>query len=284
MLTMERTLLPGTDLTVSRLGFGTASLHHAVRSMERQSLLGVALDVGFTHFDTARMYGEGMAERELGRFLVGQRQRVMIGTQFGIPSITLLGRVPPLFYAHPALGSIGRRLVPGLWDRRSRLLTQDAAEASLARSLRALRTDWVDILFLHEPLATEAASVLRLAEWLRRQRETGRVRYLGLAGSARDCVAIAQQTNGLFDVLQVEDSLSGREADLVTESGRPLQITFGYVRQAAAEHGPLDGLGVIRDALARNRHGLVLVSSRRPERLGTLAALAESAAQPGSGS
>jgi aryl-alcohol dehydrogenase-like predicted oxidoreductase len=272
---MQQILLPGTDLQIARLGFGTASLHHALRSSDRQALLGAALDAGFTHFDTARMYGEGMAERELGRFLVGQRQDVTIATKFGIPAIAPFERLPPLLYAHRALGGIGRRMWRERWDQRGRLISPDAAEQSLASSLRALRTDWVDILFVHEPQTSEAGAVLLLADWLARQKTSGRVRYLGLAGNAQACAAIAQQTDGLFDVLQVEDSLTTCEADAVLETGRPLQITFGYLRQAAVNVAPVDGEGVIRAALRRNAQGMVLVSSRRPERLQTLAALAD---------
>src|SRR2546429_8200098 len=68
-------VLAGTTLSVSRLGLGTASLHHLLWSSERMQLLKTALDCGISHFDTARMYGEGLAERELGRFLTGGRQR-----------------------------------------------------------------------------------------------------------------------------------------------------------------------------------------------------------------
>lgn len=273
---MQKILLPGTDLQTARLGFGTASLHHAVRSSDRQALLSSALDAGFTHFDTARMYGEGMAERELGRFLVGQRQNVTLATKFGIPAIASFERVPPLLYAHRAFGGIGRRIWRERWDRRRHLFSPDAAEQSLVRSLRALRTDWVDILFVHEPQTSDASALLMLEDWLARQKTSGRVRYLGLAGNAQFCAAIAKQADGLFDVLQVEDSLTTLEADAVLALGRPLQITFGYLRQAAGVGvAPVDGEGLIRAALKRNAQGMVLVSSRRPERLQTLAALGD---------
>lgn len=36
---------------------------------ERMAVLAGAMDSGITHFDTARMYGLGMAEAELGAFL-----------------------------------------------------------------------------------------------------------------------------------------------------------------------------------------------------------------------
>lgn len=271
---MQRVTLAGTELETSRLGFGTASLHHALRTRERQALLGAALDAGFTHFDTARLYGDGMAERELGRFLRGKRSQVTIATKFGIPAIPLFERFPPLLYAHRAMGDIGRRLLPRLWDYRRRVVTPEGAEFSLTSSLKALQTDSIDLLLVHEPEASDVEPLARMADWLERQKARGRVRYLGLAGNARICAAVARQTGGLFDVLQVEDSLSGREADVLIESGRPLQITFGYLRQAAVEQPPPGGLAVTQCALARNPRGLVLVSSRQAERLRALAALA----------
>jgi aryl-alcohol dehydrogenase-like predicted oxidoreductase len=103
------------------------------------------------------------------------------------------------------------------------------------------------------------------------------VRYLGLAGNAAECVAVARQTDALFDVLQVEDSLSGREADVLTGAGQPLQITFGYLRQASADLEASDALAIVRGALTRNPQGMVLVSTRRRERLAQLAAAAEPA-------
>lgn len=270
---MQRITLPGADLQTSRLGFGTASLHHALRSRERQAVLGAALDAGFTHFDTARMYGEGLAEREMGRFLGKIRQQVTIATKFGIPANPALERFPLLMYAQRALGAAGRRLAPHWWDHR-RVISREQAETSLAASLKALQTDWIDILFVHEPQLADVDALLSMADWLERQKASGRVRWLGLAGSARHCLAVVQQTGNLFEVLQVEDSLATHEADVLTEAGRPLQITFGYLRQAAAAQPQPDGLAVIKAALARNPHGMILVSSRQPERLRALAALA----------
>lgn len=271
---MQRITLLSAQLQTSRLGFGTASLHHAFRFKDRQALLGAALDAGFTHFDTARLYGEGMAERELGRFLGKTRQQVTIATKFGIPAIAAFEHFSPLMYAHRALGGVGRRLMPRWWDRRQRILTRESAEISLTQSLKALQTDWVDVLFVHEPQPFEVSALLDMADWLEQQKASGRVRYLGLAGNAHHCIAVAQQTGSLFEVLQVEDSLAACEADVVTTTGRPLQITFGYLRQATAGLSQHDSLAVMKNALARNSRGMVLVSSRQPERLRALAALA----------
>ncbi|MCB1823761.1 MAG: aldo/keto reductase [Candidatus Competibacteraceae bacterium] len=270
---MQSIILPGTDLPTSRLGFGTASLHHAFCSRERQALLGAALDAGLTHFDTARIYGEGLAERELGRFLGKKtRNEVTIATKFGISANPTLERFPLLMYAQRALGGVGRRLVPQWWDHR-RIISHEQAETSLTASLKALQTDWIDILFVHEPQLADVGALLGMADWLERQKACGRVRWLGLAGNARHCIDVAQQTDRLFEILQVEDSLAAHEADVVTQTGHPLQITFGYLRQATAAQPQADGSAVMQAALARNPHGMILVSSRQPQRLRTLVAL-----------
>jgi aryl-alcohol dehydrogenase-like predicted oxidoreductase len=256
-----------------------------VRSKERRALMAAALDAGFTHFDTARMYGEGLAERSLGDFMAGGlRQRVTLATKFGFAVDSLGERVPAAMYVKRAVGSIARRTGLAAPPTQRRQLSPAAAEESLTRSLRALRTDWVDILFVHEPQAKEIGELHALAEWLRAQKANGRARWLGLSGLARDCVTIAQELSGVFDVLQVEDSLAGREADILSPSGWPMQMTYGYLRHAKAssaepEDPAFDSHAVVRAALARNAHGMVLVSTRKADRIRTLV-LAERAERP----
>ena len=61
--------LQGTSITTSRLGLGTHSLHRLFAPAARRDLLARALDLGVLHFDTAPSYGDGLAEREIGRIL-----------------------------------------------------------------------------------------------------------------------------------------------------------------------------------------------------------------------
>lgn len=245
-------------------------------------MLTAALDAGFTHFDTARMYGEGAAERALGQFLGGSlRPKVTLASKFGLPAAPLLERFPALMLAQRAVGLVARRAGLHGEPQRLRALSPAAAEASLAKTLHSLRTDWLDIFFVHEPQAGDVAELDTLGEWLIRQKTSGRIRYLGLAGSAETCVMVARQVPGVFDVLQVEDSLVQREADVSVTAAWPLQITYGYLRRALAQSGsavspPMDALAVMRAALARNHSGMVLVSTCKANRLGELAALTES--------
>ena len=278
---MHRVILPGTRLDTSRFGFGTASLHHILHARKRRVLLGAAVDAGITHFDTARMYGDGIAERSLGSFLRGGlRQRVTLASKVGIPANRLSEAFPPALYLKRATGSIGRRLG---WPRARtdrRCFSETEAEASLRLTMSALGTDWLDILFVHEPAASHLEELARLAPWLKRQTTSGRVRYLGLSGSASECLQIHMALPGLFDILQVEDSLFGCEADELEAAGVPIQVTYGYFRRAAAaspgrSEGAEAGKSVIAGAVARNPAGLILVATRKVERIRNLVDPAE---------
>ena len=277
---MRQVTIPGTTLETSRLGYGTASLHHFVLERDRRDILTVAIDQGFTHFDTARMYGEGLAENVLGRFFDGGlRKRVTLATKFGLPSNPLFERFPGLMYTQRAFGSAMRRVGLAPWNKTChRVLTSAAVESSLGKSLRALRTDWLDMLLLHEPRAEDIPALHDLCDWLVRQKTNGRVRYLGLAGNATNCMAVVSAIEGVFDVLQVEDSIAKHEADIVTAMGRPLQVTYGYLRRAGELSGVITsqsaGLDVMNAAFKRNPNGMILVSSRRKQRLQALASLA----------
>lgn len=72
-------------MTVSAIGFGCGALMQSPSRKDRMAVLSAALDSGITHFDTARMYGLGRAEAELGTFLrTVDRDSVTIATKFGI--------------------------------------------------------------------------------------------------------------------------------------------------------------------------------------------------------
>jgi aryl-alcohol dehydrogenase-like predicted oxidoreductase len=140
-----------------------------------------------------------------------------------------------------------------------------------------MRTDWVDILFVHEPRMAEVAAIAQLSDWLSLQKREGRARWLGLSGIAAECVGVAKALPGVFEVLQVEDSIGGKEADALTHAGRPLQLTYGYVRRATPD-ARRDAPRILAEALQRNPRGTVLVSSRQAARVREMARVAEDGA------
>jgi aryl-alcohol dehydrogenase-like predicted oxidoreductase len=266
---MRRVTLQGTEINVSRLSFGTASLHRLPTSRRRQDLLSAAFDHGFTHFDTAPYYGFGIAEQELGRFLKGRRGRVTITTKVGL--------YPP-GGLHPNTASVWIRKAAGkvlpVFSRPVVDWSIASASKSLDRSLRRLGIDQIDLLLLHEPIASAIQSDVFL-DWFKEDQGKGRIRAWGLAGQA-DCMDTWLSMNHpLGMVLQVRDSLDRREADLVTCRGRDLQITYGYLSSSSILPGSLTATEILERAMRRNATGSILVSTRQLVRVGELAAVAE---------
>ena len=119
-------------------------LHDRPSSKERQNILAYAVDMGIRHFDTARCYGDGLAERELGQFLRGRRDGLIVATKYGLPADPLIKSPLPIAQPLRALRKLTRHI--GLQRRTPHELTAAALRQSIERSLRALRVDAIQIL------------------------------------------------------------------------------------------------------------------------------------------
>lgn len=258
---MQYVEVDNTNLRVSRLAFGTASLHHLYRKNQRLRLLEAALASGITHFDTSPYYGFGLAESDLGAFIRGRRDAVTIATKVGLytPGRAVRGSLG--LWIRKAAGKIcGRFSTPRVdWSIR-------AAEASLNASLKRLGTDYVDLLFLHEPDPILVRSEEMLT-WLEGERSKGKIRTWGLAGVPDLLQGWVRADHPLARVVQTKDSLDRKEADLVLDQGRRLQFTYGYLSAS-----PVGGIAesadiLMRKALERNQDGAILFSTRRVDRI-----------------
>jgi aryl-alcohol dehydrogenase-like predicted oxidoreductase len=276
---MRQVALEGTPIRASRLGFGTASLHHLLGTRSRQALLEHAWSQGIRYFDTAPLYGHELAERELGRFARGRRARIVIATKFGLRPDPLFARHPALLYGRLAAGAALRRLVPGMRLRGepARDYSPAYARARLERSLLILRTDYVDILFLHEPSLRWIENLEGLAAELGRLKAAGQVRQVGISGSPLECAALAMRCPAIAEVMQVEVG-PGADAASMQIAGRRPQITFGHFRGAGLgkARSPEDRTkrleACVARAIALNPTGVILFSTRRPGHLDDLCA------------
>jgi len=208
--TPDRVPLGVADLHVTRLSYGTSKLFRLHSSRERQRLLESAFDAGIRHFDTARSYGLGDAEREVGDFAGRHRGEITVASKFGL-RVTQAGR-----WFKP-LQQIARRIVgfmPGL----RRYITRQAsalvgpsnfdlptARMSLATSLRALNLPCIDILFLHEPTIASGVTAA-LSDFLMEARDRGEIRTWGLSGPLPDILPVQDAFPTLAPVLQYECS------------------------------------------------------------------------------
>jgi diketogulonate reductase-like aldo/keto reductase len=195
----------GGNVRTSVLGFGCGSVMGRVGRSASLRAMGGAWDNGITLFDTARSYGFGEAEAVLGEFLRGKRDRAVLATKYGIPAQTQSGA------KRLAVGAVRAAFkVPGVRGLVRGKGTKAAAfgqfsvaglRESVETSLRALRTDYVDILFLHE--ATEA--VLQddaLMESLDGLVKSGKILRVGLYASEDVIDAAIESAPGTIGAAQ----------------------------------------------------------------------------------
>jgi aryl-alcohol dehydrogenase-like predicted oxidoreductase len=262
---MRFSVIENTDVRVSRISFGTAALHHLFSAAKRRQLLEAAAASGITHFDTSPYYGYGLAESDLGIFMHGRRDDFTVTTKVGLYPFGAAAQGAFGVWARKAAGKLYPQLAAPEVDWR----VQRAA-SSLEASLRRLKTDHVDFLFLHEPDISllNADEFLR---WVEAERSKGKVRYWGLAGLPALLMPWLHIDHPLAQVLQTRDDTVTRSADFVLERGRQLQFTYGYLSSRSANGSSQSAANVIHNALARSTRGSILVSTRRAERVKQLA-------------
>jgi len=204
------TLAPGLPAS-SRLGFGCGSVMGRVGRSQSLRALGAALDAGITHFDVARLYGYGEAEALLGEALKGKRQHVVVASKFGLQATRAAGALralkpiaQKLASSIPGARAVLRSLV-GVAAQPADRFSAASAAASLDQSLAALKTDYLDILFLHDCAAGDVSG--ELLDFLDRQVAAGKIRAYGAATDIEAALALAeahgdrliyQFANGMF--------------------------------------------------------------------------------------
>jgi aryl-alcohol dehydrogenase-like predicted oxidoreductase len=169
------------NLRTSVLGFGCGSVLGRVGRAASLRAMNAAWDAGITFFDTARSYGYGKAEAVLGEFLQDKRDQAVIATKYGIApqQLTALKRVAvPVVRAAlrvPGVRSVMRRGGSGHPVQFGEF-SAAGLRTSVETSLRELRTDRIDVLFLHEATAAaidrqdlmaEVASLIQAGKVLR---------------------------------------------------------------------------------------------------------------------
>lgn len=144
MATRDRTMPSGATLTFQDLGLGTGALGNLYRALpedQAEATFAAAWAHGCRYFDTAPLYGLGLAETRLNHFLRGKpRDEVIVSTK--------VGRL--LTVCSPA----ERTGIGKFFDCPSRReifdYSADGVHNSLYASLERLGLDRVDIVFAHD--------------------------------------------------------------------------------------------------------------------------------------
>ncbi|MGG4034376.1 aldo/keto reductase [Paenibacillus cisolokensis] len=180
---MEQRLYGNTGMKVSVLGFGGAEIGFKGASPgEVERLLGSALDAGLNVIDTAECYGT--SEELIGQTVSHRRSEYYLFTKCGHAS----GLEYP--------------------DWEPKLL-----EESIDRSLRRLRTDYVDVIHLHS-CSEELLRQGDVIDVLIRAKEKGKTRFIGYSGDHR--AALYAVECGAFDSLETSVNIADQEAVTLT--------------------------------------------------------------------
>ncbi len=231
-LVLEQIELPGPKRKISAMGFGCGGLMQSPSRKERMAVLGSAVDHGITHFDTARMYGLGMAEAELGAFLrTIDRDTVTVATKFGIDvggMARRLGRFQAparaLLRKAPALRRAVKRQAAS--PQSPRCYDASVAARSLDESLAALGVDYLDILFVHGPRPGDTVAGGELREFFEKAHRQGKIRAWGVS-----------QDEGLevdFAEAFAPHGVSQVRGDLLAPPSRPADLVFGVLNRPHA--------------------------------------------------
>lgn len=121
---MDQITLKHTDLRVSRICFGTMTFGGQTDRDAASRMISLCRDHGINFLDTANVYNHGASEEMLGGLIQGCRQQFVIATKVR----NKMGDAPDM-----------------------QGLSRAAILRALDDSLRRLKTDYVDVYYLHLP-------------------------------------------------------------------------------------------------------------------------------------
>ncbi len=186
---MQKKLLGGTGVHVSALCFGTMTFGGDSDEATSKAVFSRCMDAGINFYDCASNYAGGRAEEILGGLIENLRHELVITTKFASRS-----------YKDPNRRAASRR---SLFD-------------TVETSLRRLRTDYIDVLFVHRSdWETDLEETVRALDDLVRQ---GKILYPAAsnwpAWRVMKAIAIAQREGRTpIRVLQPMYNLLKRQAE-----------------------------------------------------------------------
>tara|TARA_B100001758_G_C18410984_1_gene615665 strand:+ start:1390 stop:2331 length:942 start_codon:yes stop_codon:yes gene_type:complete len=183
---LKKVNLLGTDLYISRVGFGCGPLgSNEWGHIDQKDLMRVvrkALDLGVNYFDTADVYGLGNSELLLSKALGKEIKQAVISTKFGVNWIN----------------DINQPRAKTFYDSSPRRV-KEALESSLKR----LRIDCIPLYFIHWPdKNTPFSDTLKV---LQDAKKDGKIMYLGLSNFSLPQI---EEINKEFKVTAIQSQFS----------------------------------------------------------------------------
>ena len=223
---LATSVLGRTGLDVTRLSFGAMEIRgsriwggRAVTDQQAETILNAVLDEGINFIDSANDYGR--SEEFIGKYLSHRRNEFYLATKCGCTVVTRDANTDD---------------TPHVW-------TRDNLFRGLNESLQRMKTDYVDIMQLHNP-PVEETEKNQLVEALREMQQQGKVRFISISTTLPHLPTYLHW--GVFDTFQIPYSALEREHE-------------EWISRAAEA-----GIGtIIRGGVARGEFGVGLGNEDR---------------------
>ena len=169
---------------LGRTGLEVSGVGYGTTLTDVTDVLKKVVDTGINFIDTGRMYANGKNEEMIGRVLQTVRKNLIIQTKF----------------------------------HRKFKNDKKAIEKSIDDSLKALRTDYIDIMLLHAASSAEELNAPEIYEALTKARKEGKIRYTGFSSHSNqvEMLRIAEKSK-FYDVAMIAYNHAGNFRHTVYE-------------------------------------------------------------------
>ncbi len=188
---LSTSVLGQTGLDVTRLSFGAMEIRgsriwngRAVTEQQAETILNEVLDGGINFIDTANDYGR--SEEFIGKYIAHRRKEFYLATKCGCTVIRKDENTDD---------------TPHVW-------TRDNLFRGLDESLQRMKTDYVDIMQLHNP-PVEEIDKNQLVDALKEMQRQGKVRFISISTTVPHLPNYLKW--GVFDTFQIPYSALERE-------------------------------------------------------------------------
>jgi aryl-alcohol dehydrogenase-like predicted oxidoreductase len=198
---LPKATLGRTGLSVTRLGYGAMEVRGSriwggrpVSEGQAKSILNAVLDAGINFIDTANDYGR--SEEFIGKYISHRRSEYILATKCGCK----------VTYRDENTDD-----TPHVWTRENLF-------RGLTESLERMKTDYIDIMQLHNPPADEV-SQNKLVAVMKEMQTQGKIRWISISTTLPHLPNYLKL--GVFDTFQIPYSALEREHEAwISESAR----------------------------------------------------------------
>jgi aryl-alcohol dehydrogenase-like predicted oxidoreductase len=224
---------PGTDISVSEVGFGTWTLSTGwwgeKTDEEAVEMLRTAHTVyGINFFDTADTYGNGRGERQLATAFRGRRSEVVYSTKIGYD----------IYDPQAQTSRRGQNELPQKFDR-------DYMRFAVDKCLERLETDHIDVLQLHN-VKMEHVRDASIWQALREMKDEGLIGVWGAAfgpaiGWLYEAVELCERESDIGTIQMIWNILEQHPGTAMIEAAREFSPQCCFNIRVTHASGMLEG-------------------------------------------